>query len=127
MYTAPFLQSIVAPICTYSKIDSTYYVQRLFGTGFFFSSEGYFLTARHVIEEGIHNLEVNNLSLGIFPMADKPKRSLTSPILEFEFAESPFDIAICKTDYHVETWLRLENRNVEVWQDIATHGYPVSA
>jgi S1-C subfamily serine protease len=126
MYTASFLQSIVAPICTYSQTDDAFYVQQLFGTGFFFNVAGFFLTARHVIEDGMHNADKSGHRLGIFPMVDNPKRSLTAPILEFDFADNPFDIAICKTDYRVNTWLKLERREVEVWQDVATMGYPIS-
>jgi len=126
MYPAPCLQSIVAPICTYSQVGNAFYVQQLFGTGFFFNTSGFFLTARHVIEDGMHNASECGHRLGIFLMTDNPKCSLTAPIIEFEFADDPFDIAICKTDYHVNTWFKLERRTVEVWQDVATMGYPIS-
>jgi hypothetical protein len=127
MNDAPFLQSFVAPICRYLKGDVDLVVQ-LHGTAFLVSTDGVFLTARHVLEKLFAEINEKGGSAGVFPMqvvAGKP-RSLTVPIVDFEYAPVPADIAIFATGYNSSTPFRLVMRTVEVWQDIATMGYPAS-
>lgn len=103
-------------------------VEQLHGTAFLISNDGTFLTARHVIEEGLVATVAHGGRLGIFPMqaVGGISRSLTAAILCHEFAPEPYDIAICTTAYQAKTFFRLTIRAVEVWQDIATTGYPAS-
>jgi hypothetical protein len=63
--------------------------------------------------------------IGIFPRQQTGGVcfSLTVPVDSYEFAPSPFDVAIGTTNYPVSSFLRLSNRAVEVWQDVATSGY----
>lgn len=129
MYIALSLQSIIAPICSYSENDKSSYIEQYFGTGFFFSTEGFFLTARHVIEKGFDDAKKNDLKLGIFPSIDDLTQelptysTLTMPIIDFEYAGPSYDIALCKTEYEVNTSLRLDNINVEVEQKVFSFGY----
>lgn len=128
MSEPPYIQSVVAPVCSYSESDGSTSVQQIHGTGFFVTNDGVFITARHVIEGALADAEEHSHKIGIFPMQPIGGKatSLTAPILDYQFADEPFDIAICRTPYKSATFFRLQDRTVEVWQDIATTGYPIS-
>jgi Trypsin-like peptidase domain len=127
MTDAPFLQSFVAPVCRYAE-GGTITVEQLHGTCFLVGSDGVFLIARHVLEKLFAEIEERGGHAGAFPMQITVGRteSLTVPIIDFVFAPEPFDIAIFKTTYRSSTPFRLFKRDVDVWQDIATMGYPAS-
>jgi hypothetical protein len=86
------------------------------------------MTARHVIKGANDTTNENGNKIAIFPMVEQNGKrfNLTVPIVGYEFAPKPFDVAICSTDYKSETLLRLEPIELEVWKDVATMGYPVS-
>lgn len=129
MPASPFLQSVIAPVCRFRQTSQGAIIEQLHGTAFLISNDGAFLTARHVIEQGLAATEKDSQRLGIFPMqpvAGVPT-SLTIPILSHEFAPEPCDVAVCTTAYQARTFFRVTTRAVEVWQDIATAGYPASA
>jgi hypothetical protein len=127
MTDAPFLQSFVAPLCRYMEA-STIIVEQLHGTCFLVGSDGVFLTARHVLEKLFAEIKEKGGLAGAFPMqiVEGRAESLTAPIIHFEFAPEPFDIAIFTTGYRSSTPFRLVDRDVNVRQDIATIGYPAS-
>lgn len=120
----PFIASVIAPICRYLEIGSLHQVKRLHDTGFFIGDQGIYLTASHVLADAKADVEKNWGKVGIFPRQQTGGVcfSLTVPIDSYEFAPSPFDVAIGTTNYAVSSFLRLSNRVVEVWQDVATRG-----
>jgi hypothetical protein len=127
MTDTPFLQSFVAPICRYTG-NREVMVEELYGTCFLIGSDGIFLTARHVLEKVFVEVKKRGGSAGAFPMQAVGDRvvSLTATILDFDYAPEPFDIAVFTTEYRSSTPFRLVERPVEVWQDVATMGYPAS-
>jgi hypothetical protein len=129
MYSNPFLQSVICPICRYAEKDQLCTIRQMHGTGFLITESGLFMTAGHVLKAAEADAKKNGDKVGIFPMqlVDGEKRSLTARILEHEFADDPFDIAVFRTEYHAETFLKLEGLGeIEVWQDVGTTGYPIS-
>ncbi len=127
MNEAPFLQSYVSPVCRFT-VGTNVIVEQLHGTAFLVDSDGVFLTARHVLEKVFAEAKERGGAAGVFPMhlVEGTPTSLTAPIILFDFAPEPADIAIFTTNYRSTTPLRLSDRDVEVWQDIATMGYPAS-
>jgi hypothetical protein len=125
MFEAPFLQSVICPLCRYTENEAEAFVEQLHGTGFFMGSSGFFVTAKHVLEEAFEDAKRSGGRVGIFPnqMVDGDIRSLTVPIDAHEFAPPPFDVAVGKTEYFVNSFLKPSKRVVEVWQDVATTGY----
>jgi hypothetical protein len=81
-----------------------------------------------VLEKLFAEIKEKGGHAGAFPMqiVVGQTESLTAPIIDSEFAPEPFDIAIFTTGYRSSTPFRLVNREVNVWQDIATMGYPAS-
>lgn len=126
----PFMQSVICPICHYIEAGSDELIQQMHGTGFLIDNDGIFITARHVIESAFAGAQATKGKVAIFPMqrANGKTTSLTVPILNYEFAPTPFDVAILQTNYRSNTFFRFQkNRLVEVWQDVATMGYPIAA
>lgn len=128
IYEATFLQSVVAPVGIYIETPEQILVQQIFGTGFFIDASGHFLTARHVLDAAKADAAAINAKLGIFPMqvVGDQKVNLTAPIVEIENAPLPFDITLGRAPYHCKTFFELARREVEVWQDVATMGYPTN-
>lgn len=120
------MQSVVASIVRMRDIDGFGYVERLHGTGFFFSNDGHLLTARHVIEKGEADVEKNGGYLAFCPKRDDGSGSLCIRLLEREFAPAPFDVALATIPFKSKTFYRLRPRTIEVWQDVAAVGYPMS-
>lgn len=126
MRDAPFIQSVVASICRV-KVDRDHtYVEQLHGTGFYVSKLGHLLTARHVIKKGRADIAKNGGLLAFFPKQDDGLGSHCHPLLNIEFAPTPFDIALCATGLPSRTFYRIAPREIEAWTDVAAIGYPVS-
>ena len=54
--------------------------------------------------------------------------SFIAPVLEDEAAPEPYDACLLQTDYlNRRTFLTFGGPPVEVWQDVATCGYPINA
>jgi Trypsin-like peptidase domain len=122
----PFIQSVIASIVRVRIVDGSGYVERLHGTGFFIGTKGHLLTARHVIEKGQLDCKQNGGFLAFFPKMDDGSSSHCRPISAVNFAPEPFDIAICATKSPSRTFYRIVPRSIEVWQDVASAGYPMS-
>jgi len=129
MNCAPFLQSVVAPICRFSQSEERITIEQIHGTGFFVTGFGHFLTARHVLEAALGDTERNGGMIAIFPMqiVNGIRRNMTACPVGYDFADEPYDVAICKTLYDSPTFYKLQEGGIEVWQDVSTIGYPVSA
>lgn len=124
-----YLQSYVVPVCLVEITPGNVRIDQLIGTAFFINSKGCFLTARHVIESAISIGAKKNLTAALVVKGDSGKsfESLAAPVTAYEFANTPNDVAIGKVNYSCETLLSLEHKDVEVWQEVATYGYPSSA
>jgi len=124
-----FLQSYVCPVCTFSRNPNGLVdFSSSQGTSFFVGSGGIYLTARHVLEDAFRIAKDNQLEVGCI-VKDKngnSSKSMIAPVTEYEFAPSPYDIAIGKLRYSPASPLKIIRKQVEVWQDIATLGYPAS-
>lgn len=123
-----YLQTYVVPICRFVETNGRAFIRFLHGTGFFINSSGMFLTARHVIEDGLADVKCNGGFLGL--CAKPPEGSSGNVALliqNYEFAAKPYDIAIGKVNFSCETLLQLQDVQVEMWKDVAALGYPESA
>lgn len=129
MIDSPYLQSVVSPICRCTRQGNAFQIERLHGTGFLVGSSGIFLTANHVLQNAAADVKANGGEIGIFPMQhiDGKQKSLNVIIGEFESAPEPFDVAIFENPQYVaKTPFRFRRTEVQVWQDVATMGYPES-
>ena len=126
MKNIPFIQCVIASIVRVTVKEGFGYVEQLHGTGFYVSKRGHLLTARHVIEKGQLDVKNNGGMLAFFPKMDDGTSSHCRPIQTFEFAPEPFDIALCATEQPSRTFYRIQPRTVEVWQEVASAGYPMS-
>ncbi|CAN5329619.1 hypothetical protein BH10ACI1_BH10ACI1_03310 [soil metagenome] len=123
-----YLETSVVPICRFNEGNGQALIKSFHGTAFFINSSGGFITARHVIEEGLQDVERNGGFLGLCAKPeDGSIGNIALPIQEFEFAESPFDITVGKAKYQCESYLQLSDIEVSMWREIATLGYPESA
>ncbi len=102
------MQTYVIPVCRFDKLkDGTVVIKAVFGTAFFIDDSGVFITARHVIEDCLE--DVQNLGgFGGLCVKDgngEGSGNLASPIKQTEYANSPYDVAIGKVDYQCKTLL----------------------
>jgi hypothetical protein len=81
-----------------------------------------------VLEQAFEEAKTKGGNVGVFPMQPIEGRpvSLTVPIQNFEIAPEPYDVALFRTRYRSPTFFLLQDRTVEVWQDVAAMGYPVA-
>ncbi|WP_069908902.1 S1 family peptidase [Devosia insulae] len=117
------------PICTYSTKSGNATIERLVGTAFLISSDGFFITASHVVTEAQAIVEGTASRIGIVGKDDNGKstKSIVAQLEWYHTAPEPYDITLGHSAYMSETPFRLSDREVSVWQDVATYGYPVSA
>jgi hypothetical protein len=124
-----FLQSTVVPICTYKVESGRATVLSTIGTAFFIDRNGHFMTAKHVILAGDVARKAG-VKVGLVVKDDGGKLATSSvaPILSVEDAPEPFDVSIGSAGYKCDVAdLYLSSVLVDVWQDVATYGYPLSA
>ncbi|MEQ9089826.1 MAG: serine protease [Balneola sp.] len=123
------LNSVVFSIIAYEDVDESAVVKKLFGTGFFINNSGHFLTASHVLRDAFAYIEKSNCRLVISPKQKETEnpQNLFIPIIEYEYAPNPNDIAIGKTDYDSPTFFEMKDIIVGGWKDIAALGYPISS
>lgn len=121
-----FLQHRVFPICRYTKHEGKAYVKNLEGTGFFISNTGAYVTAGHVLDSGRLRASQADELLGICPHLVGTNLKVVIEIAAFDRAPAPYDIAVGKVDLPSDTTFVIQQREVLVWQDVATFGYPES-
>lgn len=124
-----YLQSYVVAVCLFERVDGKAELRALEGTAFFIGNRGMFLTARHVIEAAASRVEGTTWEIGLSVKGDNGKspEERVVPVTQYEFAPRPFDIAAGVAPYRPDTPLHFCQREVSVWQEVATMGYPVSA
>lgn len=128
MNTPLYLQSVVSPVCRFTVVDEICMIQKMHGTAFLATTDGVFITARHVIENAFSDRATNGGEIGVFPTTNinGAKRTLTVLVIDYEHAPHPYDISIFRTKYCSGTPFRFQELSVNVWQDVATTGYPIS-
>lgn len=124
-----FLQSYVTPICLFKDEDGVANLRKLIGTSFFIGRAGYFLTARHVVEQATTLAKKHGSEIGIVVKNNNGQSDENRVIKlgRYEFAPKPFDVAAGWVNYHPNSPLKVQTFEAHVWQDIAALGYPESA
>ncbi|WP_137112493.1 serine protease [Rhodobacter sp. SY28-1] len=124
-----YLQSYVVPICSYTIHEEEADLKKLFGTAFYFGNNGFFLTARHVVDEAQSFADEKGHLVGLVVKADqgRQEQSTIIPLKTYEHAPAPYDITAGKSGYFPPTPLKVANAQVSVWTDVAGLGYPDSA
>jgi S1-C subfamily serine protease len=121
-----FLQHYIFPICRYRIQGQMAWVTQLQGTGFFITKNGVYVTARHVVVQGMAAATKEGEQLGICPYLAGSEEKVVAGLGDFDFAPPPYDIVVGKVNLTTETVFVIDQRDVEVWQDVATIGYPES-
>lgn len=129
MSDAKYLQSYVVPVCTFEEIDGQAHTRKTHGTAFLINDWGIFLTAAHVIDDAAKYASTHGLEMGICGKSDggAGDGSVVARILKHEAAPQPYDVAIGVAPYSTLGPLKLRDRDVAPWQEIATLGYPLSS
>lgn len=124
-----YLQSYIVPICTYTPNGGAASFDKLYGSAFLINSNGWCVTAVHVLRAALEEGKENLRQVGIVGKANQGRdnKNVLSPISTYEFAPSPFDVAVFKSPYVANTLFRTENLQVLHWQEVATLGYPENA
>ncbi len=125
-----FLQSFIAPIVLFYERQDGAHIDEAIGTSFFINLRGTFLTCRHVAIAAQAKAKTKKCEFGLVVKADDgtSKKSEIARIRELEDAPAPYDVCIGRTDYNLSSrFLALSNKSIDVWQEIATGGYPLSA
>jgi hypothetical protein len=129
--SAAFLQSYIVSICLCEDRGTSVALRSHVGTAFFFSKAGYFMTARHVVEEAIAKSISTGLRVGLAVKGEHGSSEDTEVHLvddsDFENCPDPFDIAVGHVSYFVDTPLLFREFAPSLWQEVATLGYPASA
>ncbi|WP_062945265.1 serine protease [Rhizobium leguminosarum] len=123
-----FLQSYVVPVCLYRDEDGIADLRKAVGTAFFIGRMGFYLTARHVLEQAFAEAKTAGMHVGLNVKAEGA-RSLENRVVAihlFENAPQPFDVAVGLSNYIPETPITLGPFEPTVWQEVATMGYPAS-
>jgi hypothetical protein len=122
------LQDYVVPICHAEISAGRANLTRLEGTAFFINEAGIYLTAGHVVRAVVTSATQSNQVYGLNVKGHSATNNLFTPLLAYEFAPAPFDIAIGIVDHRSKSWFTpYTGPKIEGWLDIATLGYPASA
>lgn len=124
-----YLQSYVVAVCSFERIGGLAELRALHGTAFFIGKSGLFLTARHVHEQALECSKKMGWEVGLAVKGDNgsSEKDEVAVIISFEYAPSPYDVALGTACYKPDSPLSLDPIAVTVWQEIATIGYPTSA
>ena len=88
----PMMQCVVASVSRGLEEQDRINLIQLLGTGFFINEGGIFLTARHVIEDGIASAEKWGGKLFFSPFHAELNRYVSVPIDQYEYAPDNFDV-----------------------------------
>jgi len=119
-------EEIIVPFCSFNVRNEKCFINKLYGTAFFISSEGYFLTARHVIENALSELSDKDTYIGLCVKGKNLENRMAS-LLHYEYAPDNIDVAIGKIDYKTLNEFMILDAEISIWQDVATLGYPENA
>ena len=114
------------PICEFKldEVDSSRKTTHFHGTGFFIGTEGYFLSAKHVINSQDFNRSSATISYGIVLERDDNDRRqrFAKDIRQLE-EHTKYDIVIGKVD-HSPSLLFNSIENAYGWSDVLCFGFP---
>jgi hypothetical protein len=124
-----FLQSYVTPICLFVDEDGIANLRKLIGTAFFVGRAGYYLTARHVLEQAFAESVKDGREVGLVVKGNNGEldKDHVVKLNRYEFAPRPFDIAAGWVKYHPHSPFKVKPFEVHMWQEVAALGYPESA
>jgi hypothetical protein len=114
------LEDYTVPICCLR--GGTNNIQTHFGTAFFISSNGIFLSARHCIQKEL--IEKEDLGLIV---KDKKMGNVFSKIVDIDYPHGNLDIVAVMINLKPDKIFKFKNNNLHVWRDVATLGYPEDA
>lgn len=117
----------VFPICELylNEANNKFKIKHFHGTGFFIGSEGYFLSAKHVINT-IHF--ENSSSKAVFgailqDVKDNKLNRFTKKIMQIE--EHPeYDIIVGRIEHTPPSFFSSNNQDAYGWEDVHCFGYP---
>lgn len=123
-----FLETSVVPVCRFEIHPvKMVIIKEMYGTVFFINNSGIFITAAHVINDCVEAIKLYGGTIGLCVKGENGKSpaNFMAPVIGWELAASPYDIAIGKVGFYgCETHLKLADIKIDVWKDVATYGYP---
>lgn len=124
-----FLQTYIVPICLVKVESGVGTVKRIMGTAFLINSVGYFLTARHVIEQAYAAAKDTDLKVALSVKSEggSGRENRATLLLNHWHAPSPYDVSLGYTGYASPTAITLDYLKIAEWQDVAMLGYPSAA
>lgn len=122
-----FLQSCVMPICGYIEVDGKAHLKQFFGTSFVIGKMGTLITASHVLIAAEKFKQSEKLLIGAVGKGDngQSSESVILPILCWERAPLPYDVAVAKVEYFFPSTFIPPELDVSEWHDVAAYGYPL--
>jgi hypothetical protein len=120
------LQDYVVPVFRFSIRDDSYWPEEFCGTAFFINSKGAFITAAHVIKYAKKLEEEKGGIIGlVMRPPNNPEARAVGHIMEFSFADPPYDIAVGWVKHlSMSCFLLLDSKIIRIWDDVRTMGYP---
>lgn len=120
-----YLQSDLLRIVTYSIADNgNADVDKVLGTGFLVHISGAFLTAAHVLQLAFKQCAEDQF-VGV--VGHDKEGTHVARLLSYEFAPDQRDVAIGISLYSHPTVYRPSSLKCEIWQEVATCGFPEDA
>lgn len=122
-----FLESCVMPICGYIMVDGKAHLTKFFGTSFLIGKMGTLITASHVLIEAENFKQSEKLLIGAVGKGEngQSSESVILPILCWERAPLPYDVAVAKVEYFFPSPFIPSELDAPVWHDVAAFGYPL--
>ncbi|CAG1004067.1 hypothetical protein BURK2_03262 [Burkholderiales bacterium] len=125
--TASYLETYIVPVCRFDQSSGTALIRDFFGTAFFVGTDGVFLTARHVLDDGTSAVEESAGFLGLCVRPPGAGGNVACPITSMEAAEPPFDVSVGTVEASFPSRLTVADVSVNVWREVASYGYPCTA
>jgi hypothetical protein len=120
-------ETYIVPVCRCDETAGTANIRAFHGTAFFINDHGAFVTARHVVEAGAHDVARNGGILGLCVRRPGGGDCVISPIRELDVANAPHDLCFGVAYGDFPTSLTVGELPVGTWRDVAALGYPATA
>ena len=125
--TGPYLETGIVPVCRFDDSSGVALIRGFYGTAFFISHSGIFLTASHVIDEATQAEGAQGGFLGLCGRPPDGGGNVACPITSFEAAAAPYDISVGTIDAGFPNILTLGDVPIGVWREVVSYGYPATA
>ncbi len=122
-----YLGEFVFPICEFAPADAPneLSIVRFHGTGFMIGTDGYFLSARHVInEECLSRLSDQHVLAAIIKTTDNNERVWKPARITNVEDHSSIDVVLGKIDHRPPPFFSSRRQVAYGWEDVHTFGYP---